>query len=581
MTMRSDYCGTLGTDDIGRTVTVCGWVSKRREHGEHLAFVDLRDHTGIVQCVVDHAHDIRSEYVLAITGTVRARPDETVNENLATGQIEIGEATVEVLSASEPPPFQIDGRVDVDETIRIRHRYLDLRNSRMQKNLRTRAKFNSAVRSAMEAQNFVEVETPMLIASTPEGARDFVVPSRLHPGNFYALPQSPQLFKQLCMVGGLDRYYQIARCLRDEDLRADRQFEFVQLDMEMSFASGADVRATISEAMASAVEELTGDRPTHFPEMTWLDAMNRYGSDKPDVRFGMELAELTDLFSETDFKAFQASCIKGICAKGVADDLGRNKLDQLTDKAKSWGAKGLVWMKVGENGEVSSPVAKFMSESEIAGVLERLGAEAGDVCFLVADDWRRTVHVLGLLRLELGRPPVNQGGLHFLWVVDFPLFEDVDDNGNPVSTHHPFTMPHADDLHLLEEAKDDPQRLLDVRSDAYDLVLNGWELGSGSVRIHRGDIQQQIFDLLGIGPEEAQRKFGFLLDAFRYGPPPHAGFAFGMDRVIALLSGEENIREVIAYPKTQSGADPLTNAPTAIDDAQLDELGLRVLPPPE
>ena len=580
MTMRSDYCGTLGTDDIGRTVTVCGWVSKRREHGEHLAFVDLRDHTGIVQCVVDHAHDIRSEYVLAITGTVRARPDETVNENLATGQIEIGEATVEILSASEPPPFQIDGRVDVDETIRIRHRYLDLRNSRMQKNLRTRAKFNSAVRNAMEAQNFVEVETPMLIASTPEGARDFVVPSRLHPGNFYALPQSPQLFKQLCMVGGLDRYYQIARCLRDEDLRADRQFEFVQLDMEMSFASGADVRATISEAMASAVEELTGERPTHFPEMTWLDAMNRYGSDKPDVRFDMELAELTDLFSETDFKAFQASCIKGICAKGVADDLGRNKLDQLTDKAKSWGAKGLVWMKVGENGEVSSPVAKFMSESEIAGVLERLGAEAGDVCFLVADDWRRTVHVLGLLRLELGRPPVNEGGLHFLWVVDFPLFEDIDDDGNPVSTHHPFTMPHADDLHLLEEAKDDPQRLLEVRSDAYDLVLNGWELGSGSVRIHRGDIQQQIFDLLGIGPEEAQRKFGFLLDAFRYGPPPHAGFAFGMDRVIALLSGEENIREVIAYPKTQSGADPLTNAPTAIDDAQLDELGLRVLPPP-
>ena len=580
MTMRSDYCGTLGTDDIGRTVTVCGWVSKRREHGEHLAFVDLRDHTGIVQCVVDHAHDIRSEYVLAITGTVRARPDETVNDNLATGQIEIGEATVEILSASEPPPFQIDGRVDVDETIRIRHRYLDLRNSRMQKNLRTRAKFNSAVRNAMEAQNFVEVETPMLIASTPEGARDFVVPSRLHPGNFYALPQSPQLFKQLCMVGGLDRYYQIARCLRDEDLRADRQFEFVQLDMEMSFASGADVRATISEAMASAVEELTGERPTHFPEMTWLDAMNRYGSDKPDVRFDMELAELTDLFSETDFKAFQASCIKGICAKGVADDLGRNKLDQLTDKAKSWGAKGLVWMKVGENGEVSSPVAKFMSESEIAGVLERLGAEAGDVCFLVADDWRRTVHVLGLLRLELGRPPVNEGGLHFLWVVDFPLFEDIDDDGNPVSTHHPFTMPHADDLHLLEEAKDDPQRLLEVRSDAYDLVLNGWELGSGSVRIHRGDIQQQIFDLLGIGPEEAQRKFGFLLDAFRYGPPPHAGFAFGMDRVIALLSGEENIREVIAYPKTQSGADPLTNAPTAIDDAQLDELGLRVLPPP-
>lgn len=580
MSMRTDYCGTLTSEDIGRTVTVCGWVSKRREHGEHLAFVDLRDHTGLVQCVVDHAHDLRSEYVLAVTGTVRARPDETVNTNLATGEIEIGDATVEILSASEPPPFQIDGRVDVDETIRIRHRYLDLRNSRMQKNLRTRAKFNSAVRTAMEAHNFVEVETPMLIASTPEGARDFVVPSRLHPGTFYALPQSPQLFKQLCMVGGVDRYFQIARCLRDEDLRADRQFEFVQLDMEMSFATGDEVRAVISEAMADSVEALTGERPTHFPEMTWLDAMNQYGSDKPDVRFAMELAELTDLFADTDFKAFQASCIKGICLKGAADELGRNKLDQLTDKAKSWGAKGLVWMKVGENGEVSSPVAKFMSESEIAGVLERLGAEAGDVCFLVADEWRRTVHVLGLLRLELGRPPVNEGGLHFVWVVDFPLFEYIDDNGHPVSAHHPFTMPHADDVELLAEASNDPQRLLDVRSDAYDLVLNGWELGSGSVRIHRGEIQQQIFDLLGIGPEEAQRKFGFLLDAFRYGPPPHAGFAFGMDRVVALLAGEENIREVIAFPKTQSGADPLTNAPTPIDDAQLDELGLRVLPPP-
>ncbi len=578
MTLRTDYCGRLGRADIGRTVTVCGWVSRRREHGEHLAFVDLRDRTGIVQCVVDHAHDIRSEYVLAVTGVVRERPADTVNPGLATGEIEIGDASVEVLAQAEPPPFQIEGRVEVDETIRIRHRYLDLRNSRMQENLRRRARVNSAIRSSMEAQEFVEVETPMLIASTPEGARDFVVPSRLHPGTFYALPQSPQLFKQLCMVGGVDRYYQIARCMRDEDLRADRQFEFTQLDMEMSFVDGSDVRAVVSEAVAAAAEAVTGERPSSFPEMTWHEAMNRFGSDKPDVRFGLELVELTEVFAETGFNAFKAPCVKGIRLPG-GGETGRNQLDQLTDRAKSWGAKGLVWMKVGEDGEVSSPVAKFMSEDEIAGVLDRLGAEAGDICFIVADDWRRTVHVLGLLRLELGRPPVNEGGFNFLWVVDFPLFEDVDDAGNPVPAHHPFTMPHADDVALLAEAADDPQRLLEVRSQAYDLVLNGWELGSGSVRIHRGDIQQQIFDLLGISEAEAQMKFGFLLDAFRYGAPPHAGFAFGVDRLVALLSGEENIREVIAFPKTQSGADPLTNAPTEISAVQLDELGLRLLPP--
>ncbi len=578
MSMRTDYCGQLGVDDIGRTVTVCGWVSKRREHGEHLAFVDLRDHTGIIQCVVDHAHDIRSEYVLAITGTVLARPDETVNSSMATGAIELGDASVEVLSAAEPPPFQVDGRQEVDETIRIRHRYLDLRSTRMQKNLRTRAKVNSAIRTSMEEQGFLEVETPMLIASTPEGARDFVVPSRLRPGTFYALPQSPQLFKQLCMVGGIDRYYQIARCLRDEDLRADRQFEFMQLDMEMSFSDGPEVRAIVSNSVATAAEAITGTRPTHFPEMTWHDAMNQYGSDKPDVRFEMHLAELTDLFAETGFNAFMAPSIKGICAKGVADKLSRNKLDGLTDAAKRWGAKGLVWMKVGADGEVSSPVAKFMSEAEIAGVLDRLGAVEGDVCFLVADKWTKTTHVLGLLRLELGRPPVTEGGLNFLWVIDFPLFESVDDDGIAVSAHHPFTMPHEDDMHLI--SGDGGEELLDVRSQAYDLVLNGWELGSGSVRIHRADIQSQVFELLGIEAEEAQLKFGFLLDAFKYGAPPHAGFAFGIDRVVALLAGESNIREVIAYPKSQSGADPLTNAPTPIDNSQLDELGLRVLPPP-
>ena len=404
MTKRTDYCGQLSSDDIGRTVTVCGWVAKRREHGEYLAFVDLRDRTGIVQCVVDHAHDIRSEYVLAVTGTVRERPPETVNTDLPTGSIEIGEATVEILASAEPPPFQIDGRVEVDETIRIRHRYLDLRTGRMQQNLRSRAAISAAIRRSMEDQDFVEIETPMLIASTPEGARDFVVPSRLSPGDFYALPQSPQLFKQLCMVGGIDRYYQIARCMRDEDLRADRQFEFTQLDMEMSFADGEQVRAVVSEAVSNATEMITGQRPESIPEMSWLDAMNRYGSDKPDVRFDLELVELTEVFSGTDFNAFKASSIKGIKVEGGAD-MGRNQLDQLTDKAKSWGAKGLVWIKVGPSGEVTSPVAKFMSEAEISGLLSAMNAKEGDICYLVADDWRRVVHVLGLLRLELGRPP--------------------------------------------------------------------------------------------------------------------------------------------------------------------------------
>ena len=578
MTMRTDYCGRLSSEDIGRTVTVCGWVAKRREHGEFLAFVDLRDHTGLIQCVVDHAHEIRSEYVLAVTGVVRSRPDDTINVDLSTGQIEIGDASVKILSQADPVPFQIDRAGEVDETLRMRHRYLDLRTQRMQTNLRRRAVVNGAIRRSMESQEFLEVETPMLIASTPEGARDFVVPSRLHAGTFYALPQSPQLFKQLCMVGGIDRYYQIARCMRDEDLRADRQFEFSQLDMEMSFADGDDVRDIVSVAIADATEVVTGERPGTIPSMTWLDAMNNYGSDKPDIRFGMQLTELSEVFAQTDFNAFKAPSVKGIRFPGGGETT-RNRLDQLTDRAKGWGAKGLVWMKVGANGEVNSPVAKFMSESEIAGVLKALDAEEGDICFIVADKWRRTVHVLGLLRLELGRPPVNEGGYNFLWVTDFPLFESINEDGSPVPAHHPFTMPHEEDISLLNAKNDDPEKLLEIRSQAYDLVLNGWELGSGSVRIHKRELQQQIFELLGINEEEAQAKFGFLMNAFRYGAPPHAGFAFGIDRLTALLSGEENIREVIAFPKSQSGSDPLTEAPTEIDPAQLKELGLRLLPP--
>jgi aspartyl-tRNA synthetase len=573
--MRTDHCGTLRASDIGREVAVCGWVARRREHGEHLAFIDLRDHTGLVQCVVDGAADLRSEYVVRISGTVRQRPDGTTNDNMPTGEIEIGDCRVEILNIAEPPPFQLNDRVEVDEMVRLAHRYVDLRTERMQRNLRIRAKVNASLRRAMDDQGFVEIETPMLIASTPEGARDFVVPSRLSPGSFYALPQSPQLFKQLCMVGGIDRYYQIARCLRDEDLRADRQFEFMQLDAEASFVSQEEVLAFISVAVSAAVEEVTGQKMGDVPRMTWQEAQERFGSDKPDIRFGMELIELTPNFAATEFNAFKADCVKGIVVDGGAE-FTRSKLDELTDKAKRWGAKGLVWMRVKDGGELDSPVAKFLSAEELAGLVAMTGAKTGDLLLLVADDRPKVCHVLGLLRLELGRPPVTEGGLQFLWVVDFPLFESLDDAGNPVPAHHPFTMPHAEDVALLDTGN--PQDLLKVRSQAYDLVLNGWELGSGSVRIHRGDIQSRMFELLGIGAEEQQSKFGFLLDAFRFGAPPHAGFAFGIDRLVALLAGEENIREVIAFPKTQSGIDPLTHAPTPIDSAQLDELGLRLLP---
>ena len=570
--LRTDLCGDLRVGDVGRQVTLCGWVDRRREHGEHLAFVDLRDRSGVVQLVIDGAHDLRSEYVLQVTGTVRERPADTANDGLATGAVEVDATDVTVLSTAEPPPFPLDDRIDVDEVLRLRHRYVDLRRPRMQRNLEVRARVNSAIRQAMEEQGFIEVETPMLIASTPEGARDFVVPSRKEPGSFYALPQSPQIFKQLCMVGGVDRYYQIARCLRDEDLRADRQFEFMQLDAEASFVSQDDVLAFISYAISSATEAVTGERPGEIPRMSWHEAMERFGSDKPDIRFGMELVELTGVFADTGFRAFQAPCVKGIRVPGGAD-LSRNRLDDLTEQCKQWGAKGLVWMKVEDDG-INSPVAKFLSNEEIDALRSTLETEVGDLLLIVADERRTVSHVLGLVRLELGRPPVTEGGLHFLWVVDFPLFEGLDDAGNPIPAHHPFTMPHEEDLDALERGD-----LLDVRSRAYDLVLNGWELGSGSVRIHRREIQERIFAILGIGAEESQAKFGFLLDAFRYGAPPHAGFAFGMDRLTAILAGEENIREVIAFPKTQSGADPLTNAPTGIDEHHLTELGLRVLPP--
>ena len=571
MTMRTDYCGVLTAADEGRRVALCGWVARRREHGEHLAFVDLRDHTGVVQCVVDHASDLRNEYVLRITGTVRRRPEGTVNANLVTGTVEVGDCEVEVLATAEPPPFPVSDRVDADENVRLRHRYIDLRRERMQRNLRLRARVNSALRRSMEEQGFVEVETPMLIASTPEGARDFVVPSRLHPGAFYALPQSPQLFKQLCMVGGVDRYYQIARCLRDEDLRADRQFEFLQLDAEMAFAGQEDVLAVISEAVGAATEAVTGTRPPQIARMTWTEAMERFGSDKPDVRFGMELTDLGPVFSGTEVNVLRASCVKGLRLAG-GGELGRARIDAIVDSAKRHGAKGLAWVRVVDQRAAEGGLAKVLSEQERGGLVGALGGQPGDLLLLMADERALVNHVLGLLRLELGRPPVNEGGLHFLWVTAFPLFDGVGDDGRPVAAHHPFTMPVPEDLDRME---DDP---LSVRAQAYDLVLNGWELGSGSVRIHRADIQRRVLSLLGIAPEQAQARFGFLLDAFRYGAPPHAGFAFGTDRLVAILAGEDNIREVIAFPKTQSGADPLTGAPTDLDPRQLAELGIAVAP---
>ncbi|MEY3679803.1 MAG: aspartate--tRNA ligase [Ilumatobacteraceae bacterium] len=574
--LRTMMCGEVRRSHIGQTVSLCGWVAKRREHGDKLAFVDLRDHSGVVQCVIDDGVDVRSEYVIRVTGVVRARPEGTVNANLSTGDVEIGECRVEVLRSADAPPFPIDARADdVDENVRLQYRYLDLRRERMQRNIRIRARVNSAVRAAMERQGFVEVETPMLVPSTPEGAREFLVPSRKEPGSFYALPQSPQLFKQLLMVAGIDRYYQIARCLRDEDLRADRQYEFMQLDAEMSFVTQDDVLSAIGEAVLSAAEAVLGSRPDGIERMTWRHAMDRYGVDKPDLRFGMELVELTDVFASTEFKAFQGvSSIKGIRVPGRAEEFGRNKLDGLTDRAKKAGAKGLVWMKVGADGSLDSPVAKFLSAAESAALADRLEARPGDLLLVVADEWMTTCEVLGQLRNDLGRPPVHEGPYRYVWVVEFPLFVGVDkESGRPKPGHHPFCMPHPDDLDKFET---DP---LSVRALAYDLVLNGWELGSGSIRIHEPTLQRKVFTALGISEEEATKKFGFFLKPFTYGAPPHGGFAFGLDRLVAILAGEENIREVIAFPKTQSGQDPMTNAPTPADPKQLAELGVRVLPP--
>jgi aspartyl-tRNA synthetase len=563
--MRTHLCGELRAGHAGERVTVCGWVHRRREHGEHLAFVDLRDYSGLVQCVVDGSVDVRGEWVVRVTGLVRSRPAGTENAELATGAVELAECEVEVLAQAEPPPFPVDDRTETDEAVRLRHRYVDIRRPRMQANLRLRARLVEGMRAAMARQGFCEVETPLLWTPTPEGAREFAVPSRLHPGEFYVLPQSPQIAKQLLMVAGMDRYFQVARCLRDEDLRADRQFEFTQLDVEMSFVTQTDVQEAVTEAVAQGMADAVGEGPGEVARLTWREAMDRFGTDKPDLRFAMALRDVTEALAGADVRALQAPAVRALVVPGAADT-GRGRLDALTARAKELGAAGLAWFKVGEGDTVDSPLAKFLDDGARLALLRASGAVAGDLLLLVADQWRTACTVLGQLRLELGRPPLSEGRA-LCWVTDFPMFEE-DDQGRPAPAHHPFTMPHPDDVDLLAT---DP---LAVRSQAYDLVLNGWELGSGSIRIHREDVQRRVFDALGIAPDEAEARFGFLLGAFRYGAPPHGGFAVGIDRLAALLAGEENIREVIAFPKTQSGTDPMTGAPKALGEAELRALGI-------
>ncbi len=570
--LRNRYVGSLSSGDLGEQVRVCGWVSRIREHGEHLIFVDVRDYSGIVQVVAHSSVDLKPEYVVQVEGLVSRRPAGTVNSDLATGEIELTDTIINVLSLAEPPPFSIQDRVEVDEATRLKFRYLDLRRDKMQHHLRMRSKINSAIRASMERQGFTEIETPLLWTPTPEGAREFIVPSRLHPGTTYVLPQSPQLAKQLLMVAGFDRYYQIARCLRDEDLRADRQFEFTQLDLEASFVTQRDIMDFISDAVISASKAAGAAASSEIAEIAWKEAMDRFGSDKPDMRFGNELVDVTVVFSNTAVRALSAPCLKALVVPNPAS-LTRSKLDGLVDRAKGLGAKGLLWLRAvaGADGlHFDSPVSKFLTTEESKGLMDVTHISEGDIVLIVGDEWAKACQVLGQIRLDLGRSQADSDELKYVWVVDFPLFEGIDEQGRLISAHHPFTMPNEDDFSKLET---DP---LSVRSQSYDLVLNGWELGSGSIRIHRGDIQSKVFASLGINEEEARNRFGFLLEAFKYGAPPHGGFAFGIDRLTALLVGEDNIREVIAFPKTQSGADVMTGAPKEIDARIWDLLGLSV-----
>ncbi|MGH8915122.1 MAG: aspartate--tRNA ligase [Acidimicrobiia bacterium] len=570
--MRTHGAGALRESAIGERVTVAGWVQRRRDHGG-IAFLDVRDATGVIQVVADpSAHEtvaeLRMEYCISVTGTVRARPPGTENRDLPTGMVEIGVEDLEVLSPADTLPFMIDDRVEVDERARLRYRYLDLRRPRMAANLRARSRATAAIRRTLDDQGFLEVETPTLINSTPEGARDMLVPSRLRAGEFYALPQSPQLFKQLLMISGVERYFQIARCYRDEDFRADRQLEFTQLDLEGSFWGQDDVLDAIESVLVAVAKELRDvDVPRPFIRLTWQQAMDRFGTDKPDLRIAPEIVDLSDLFERTGFGVFQGALDSGGTVRGInvgPQEWPRSRADAMTERAKELGAKGLVWMLVDDDGSLRSPVAKFLAEPEMTGITNSLSAGPGDVLLLAADRWRVAVQVLGGLRNELLRPE-GHDDLAFLWVVDFPLFEE-DEDGSMTFSHHPFTSPAS-----LEEMRSNPFGAL---SKAYDAVLNGVELGSGSVRIHEPAVQRQVFDLLGIDSETAEKRFGWFLEALNYGTPPHAGFAFGIDRLVMVLQGETSIREVIPFPKTQSGVDPMTGAPTWVDDAQLDELGI-------
>jgi aspartyl-tRNA synthetase len=573
--LRTDHAGELRLDDAGREVSIAGWVASRRDHGGVL-FVDVRDASGVVQAVLDPesiagAERLRDEFCVAISGNVRPRPEGTVNPDLPTGEVEVEASGLRVLSPAEALPFQIDDRADVDELRRLEYRYLDLRRPRMMANLVARSKAVTAMRSTLEEQGFLDVETPTLVRSTPEGARDVLVPSRLRKGAFYALPQSPQLFKQLLMVAGVERYYQIARCYRDEDFRADRQLEFTQLDVEGAFWGRDDVLAALEPVVVAVAKAVRGvEIPVPFPRMTWLEAMMRYGTDKPDIRFGMELVELSSVFSGSEFQAFAGVVSDGGLVVGINSgprEMSRADLDALVERAKGLGAKGLVWMVVEDDGSLRSPIAKFLSDEESGALAEVLEAGPGDVLLLVADEAKIARGVLGAMRVDLGSPPADE--LAFLWVVDFPVF-DATDEGRLVPSHHPFTAPYS-----VADMREKPAEAL---SRAYDLVVNGVELGSGSERIHDPDVQRQVFEVLGISETEAESRFGWFMRALRFGTPPHAGFAIGIDRLVMILQGEPNIREVIPFPKTQSGLDPMTASPSPVDEDQLEELGIALRP---
>jgi aspartyl-tRNA synthetase len=583
--LRTHGAGTLRDEHEGATVTLAGWVDTRRDHGG-VAFLDLRDRSGLVQVVADPeagealeaAHRVRSEWVVKVTGTVRVRPEGMRNDKLDTGEIEVAAQSLEVLSAAETPPFPVEDGIDVSEEHRLRHRYIDLRRPEMRAVLQLRARTNAVMRRVVEEHGFVEVETPMLTRATPEGARDFLVPSRLQPGETYALPQSPQLFKQLLQVGGIERYYQIVRCFRDEDLRADRQPEFTQLDIEMSFGDQEDVIGLSEQLLAETWREvLAVEVPTPFARMTYAEAMRRYGSDKPDLRFAMELADLGEVFADTEVGVFKGVLGDGGAVVALAlpggGALTRREFDEWTEWAKRRGAKGLAWAVVEDDGSLRSPLAKFMSDDEIAGVTTETGARPGDAIFFGAgaSPWVR--ELMGALRgaLAKDRGLIDESRWEFVWIVDAPIFEQNDD-GAWTPVHHPFTAPSDAWADRFEQ---DP---VEATAKAYDIVLNGFEIGGGSMRIHSREMQQRVFTFLGISEEEAEAKFDFLLRGLSYGAPPHGGIAFGLDRIVMLLAGRTSIRDVIAFPKTQSGSDPMTDAPAPYEESALRDLGLRLRP---